>query len=97
MNNIENDDFYKGYAARDKVAKEICSKCIYMKTDRQKYKTYKGMLQKQNKIIDAMCQYIASLDNEETICCKTKRYNNCDPMSLGECEQCIREYFEKEC
>ena len=48
----------------------------------------------QNKIIDAMCQYIASLDNEETICCKTKRYNNCDPMSLGECEQCIREYFE---
>ena len=55
------------------------------------------MLQKQNKIIDAMCQYIASLDNEETICCKTKRHNNCDPMSLGECEQCIREYFEKEC
>ena len=61
MNNIENDDFYKGYAT------QICSKCIYMKTDRQKYKTYKGVLQKQNKIINAMCQYIASLDNEETI------------------------------
>ena len=34
---------------------------------KQIIKTYKGMLQKQNKIIDAMCQYIASIDNEETI------------------------------
>ena len=54
MNNIENDDFYKGYAT------QICSKCIYMKKDRQKYKTYKGMLQKQNKIIDAMAEEFMS-------------------------------------
>lgn len=81
MNNIENDDFYKGYAARDKVAKEICSKCIYMKKDRQKYKTYKGMLQKQNKIIDAMAEEFMS---------KTLMFSD---MTKQE----IREYFEKRC
>lgn len=65
-----------------------------IKTLVQKNKTYKGMLQKQNRVINAMCEYIASLDNEETICCNTKRYGNCDQMNFGECEQCIREYFE---
>lgn len=42
-----------------------------------------------------MCEYIASLDNEEDICLKTEKVN-CDKMSYGECEECIKHYFEKQ-
>lgn len=93
MDNIKNDDFYRGYAARDKVAKEICSKCTYMKKDRQQNKTYKGMLQKQNKIIDAMAEtIIEDTDKLGTFWC-----NGCEKLSkcpYKDIKQCVREHFE---
>jgi len=49
----------------------------------QKIKTYKGMLQKQNKIIDAMAEVICRLDT----------MNNYDTWNNNIQE--VREYFEK--
>ena len=50
---------------------------------------------KKDKIIDFMAEYIASLDIEEDICVKTgKDLNKCDSMALGECENCIKQYFK---
>lgn len=50
---------------------------------------------KKDKIIDLMAEYIASLDIEEDICVKTgKDLNKCDSMALGECENCIKQYFK---
>lgn len=52
-------------------------------------------IEKKNKMIDLMARYIASLDIEEDICEKTGRLNECDSMALGECEDCIKQYFER--
>lgn len=52
-------------------------------------------LEKKDKQIDLMASYIASLDIEEDICVKTGRLNECDSMALGECENCIKQYFAK--
>lgn len=82
MDNIKNDDFYRGYAARDKVAKEICSKCTYMKKDKQ-----------QNKIIEAMAEtIIEDSDKLGTFWC-----NGCSKLPecpYKDIKQCVREHFE---
>ena len=49
---------------------------------------------KLNKMIDETIKYIATLDIEEDICSKIEN-EYCDKMSLGECECCIKQYFEK--
>ena len=49
---------------------------------------------KKDKQIDFMSEYIASLDIEEDICSKIGK-ENCDKMSFGECEDCIKQYFER--
>ena len=52
-------------------------------------------IEKKDKQIDLMASYIASLDIEEDICVKTgKDLNECDSMAFGECEDCIKQYFE---
>lgn len=51
-------------------------------------------LEKKNKIIDVIAGYIATLDIEEDICSKTQN-EHCDKMNFGECEDCIKQYFEK--
>ena len=45
------------------------------------------------KQIDLMAEYIATLDIEEDIC-KNIKNDNCDKMNFGECEYCIKQYFE---
>lgn len=52
----------------------------------QTIKTYKGMLQRQNKIIKKMSNHVdcTTIDDIE---CKNH---------IMSCSQCIREYFEKE-
>ena len=50
-------------------------------------------IEKRDKIIDLMAEFIATLDIEEDICVKTGRLNECDSMALGECEDCIKQYF----
>lgn len=50
--------------------------------------------EKKDKIIDEMATYIATLDIEEDICEKTKN-EHCDKMNFGECEDCIKQYFER--
>lgn len=47
------------------------------------------------KQIDLIVRYLASLDIEEDICEKTGRLNECDGIALGECEDCIKQYFAK--
>lgn len=50
----------------------------------------------KEQIIDLMAEYIATLDIEEDICIKTgKNLNECDSMAIGECEECIKQYFER--
>ena len=62
------------------------------------YKRKIEFLKKENeekdKQIDLMAEYIAGLDIEEDICEKTGRLNKCDSMAFGECEDCIKQYFE---
>lgn len=65
------------------------------KTLIQTIKTYKGMLQKQNKIIDAMAEAII----EDTSKLDTFWCNGC--LKISDCpykdiKQCVRECFEKE-
>ena len=48
---------------------------------------------KQARIIDLMAEYIATLDIEEDICSKIEN-QHCDKMNFGECEDCIKQYFE---
>ena len=50
--------------------------------------------EKKDKIIDEMATYIVTLDIEEDICEKTKN-EHCDKMNFGECEDCIKQYFER--
>lgn len=59
--------------------------------ENQKLKTE---LKKKDKMIDEMATYIATLDIEEDICEKTKN-KHCDKMNFGECEDCIKQYFER--
>ncbi len=49
-------------------------------------------IEKKDKQIDLMAQFIATLDIEEDICANVEN-NNCDKMALGECENCIKQYF----
>ena len=51
-------------------------------------------LEKKDKMIDEMATYIVTLDIEEDICEKTKN-EHCDKMNFGECEDCIKQYFER--
>ena len=57
-------------------------------------KSYKGIINKQNKQIDLMAEYIATLDIEEDICANVEN-DNCDKMNFGECEDCIKKFFER--
>lgn len=57
-----------------------------------KNKTYKGLLLKQNKIIDEMAYLIASKAGSRIAICHNM---NCDKRVAKECKQCVREFFEK--
>ena len=50
-------------------------------------------LEKKDKIIDLMAEYIARGDIEEDIC--IEKLDECDSIALGECENCIKQYFER--
>lgn len=56
--------------------------------------TVLNTLKEKDKIIEAMAGYIAMGDIEEDICQDVKN-DNCDKMSFGECESCIKQYFER--
>ncbi len=47
-----------------------------------------------DKQIDLMAEYIATLDIEEDICANVEN-DNCDKMNFGECEDCIKKFFER--
>ena len=49
-------------------------------------------IKKKDKIINKTVEYIATLDIED-ICSKTGN-EHCDKMNFGECEDCIKQYFE---
>ena len=51
-------------------------------------------MEKKDNIIDLMADYIATLNIEEDICVNVEN-DNCDKMSFGECEDCIKKFFER--
>lgn len=59
------------------------------------FKRQQTEIEKKDKIIDEMATYIATLDIEEDICVKVGKENGCDQMAYGECEECIKKYFER--
>lgn len=64
----------------------------YFETSIIHSKQYNQQLEKKEKTIELMAQFIATLDIEEDICANVEN-NNCDKMALGECENCIKQYF----
>lgn len=50
--------------------------------------------EKKDKIINLMADYVATLDIGEDICANVGN-DNCDKMNFGECEECIKQYFER--
>lgn len=55
---------------------------------------WKIELKKKDKVIDLMAKYIADIDNED-ICFEIEN-KHCDKnMDYGECEDCIKQYFER--
>ena len=55
---------------------------------------YNARIEKKDKIIDLMAKYIADIDNED-ICFEIEN-KHCDKnMDYGECEDCIKQYFER--
>lgn len=55
---------------------------------------WKIELKKKDKVIDLMAKYIANIDNED-ICFEIEN-KHCDKnMDYGECEDCIKQYFER--
>lgn len=55
---------------------------------------WKIELKKKDKVIDLMAKYIADIDNED-ICFEIEN-KYCDKnMDYGECEDCIKQYFER--
>lgn len=55
---------------------------------------YNARIEKKDKVIDLMAKYIADIDNED-ICFEIEN-KYCDKnMDYGECEDCIKQYFEK--
>lgn len=52
------------------------------------------IIQKQEKTIQNMATYIASLDKEEDICSEIEKSNKyCDEFLSGGCEKCIINFF----
>ena len=74
---------------RVKEVKKLTRYSLYKK----EFSTLNKKLQQKDKIIDEMETYIVTLDIEEDICKKTKN-EHCDKMNFGECEDCIKQYFE---
>lgn len=52
-------------------------------------------IEKKDKMIDLMAEYISDLDIYEDIC-KKQSDNNCDDINREvECKECIKQYFER--
>lgn len=55
---------------------------------------YNARIEKKDKVIDLMAKYIADIDNKD-ICFEIEN-KYCDKnMDYGECEDCIKQYFER--
>lgn len=55
---------------------------------------YNARIEKKDKIIDLMAKYIADIDNED-ICFEIENKHCTKNMDYGECEDCIKQYFER--
>lgn len=85
-----NKDLLRKLLNRVKEVKKLTRYSLYKK----EFSTLNKKLKQKDKIIDEMATYIATLDIEEDICEKTKN-EHCDKMNFGECEDCIKQYFER--
>ena len=57
-------------------------------------KAYKE-LEEKDKIINAMAEYIATLDIDEDICKKMGIFKNCEIKDVENCKKCIIKYFRE--
>ena len=55
---------------------------------------YNARIEKKDKVIDLMAKYIADIDNED-ICCEIENKHCNKNMDYDECEDCIKQYFER--
>lgn len=85
----KNQDLLRKLRNRVKEVKKLSKYSLYKK----EFSRLNKLLEKKDKIIDEMAGYIATLDIEEDICSKTEN-EHCDKMNFGECEDCIKQYFE---
>ena len=65
-----------------------CIGCDITYTDRKKIKEYIEKIEKIEKMIDLMAKYINKIDVSENIC---EGRTMCDEN----CEECIKQYFER--
>ena len=91
---IEKDEDYK--RAFDNL-KVINMSLQENKSLKHTNKSYKGIINKQNKVIDEMANYIANWDVEEDICKKVEKplCNNETSVPVSYCVECVKQYFEK--
>ena len=54
-------------------------------------------VEKQDKIIDLMAEYIATLDIDEDICMNNKINSEWCNEDYTNCKECIKQYFERKC
>ena len=101
---IENMDNYETIHDGDFVSKSLDTVLSLIKEQQEKIAKYEKIykeydcyrwvkeLDKKDKIIDLMAEFIATLDIEEDICANIEN-DNCDKMAFGDCEKCIKQYF----
>ena len=60
------------------------------------YKYKSNLIEKQDKIIDLMAEYITSLDIDEDICMKNISNTDLCNEEYSMCKECVIEYFNQE-
>lgn len=108
--NMKEKDVLNNLTYKDVLNNLTYAECLFILTPENKYgdeikelsllklceiiEKQQKEIENKDKIIDEMATYIVTLDIEEDICKKTKN-EHCDKMNFGECEDCIKQYFER--
>ena len=89
IENLENlSEYGLCYTINEKIQEDI-------KTVLNMLKEKDAEIEKKDKMIDLMAEYISDLDIDEDIC-KKQSDNNCDDINREvECKECIKQYFER--
>ena len=104
---LETEEKYEGQEREVKAIDTVLNLITKLQKENEEVKRAINVVEKEkkqwieennqkDKQIDLIVEYIATLDIEDDICSKIgKEY--CDQMNFGECENCIKQYFERKC